>query len=61
MNIIFSEKQICHLEDGIINKLAYPLWLMKQGYQKEIIKQEEFILAEQNLNEIIKFLRDLRK
>jgi hypothetical protein len=61
MNITFSEEQICYLEDCIINKLAYPLWLIKQGYQREAIKQEEFISAEQNLDEIIKFLRDLRK
>lgn len=59
MKIKFTEEQICHLEDCIINKLSYPLWIAKEGVNR-VIRKEEFITAEQKLNEIIKFLRGLR-
>jgi hypothetical protein len=57
----FTEEQIKYIEDRVINRLTFPLYIIEKGLKDRHIKTDDLLLMKEQLEKIVIWIRSHRE
>lgn len=58
---MFNSDQISIIEDRVINKILFPIHVLTKAEKEGILTKQHLILAVDNLQDLIDWVKDLRR